>query len=106
MRARLAVPNELDDGRNDTAWRADGPVDGQFFTFTPRGSAKARQLRVLGGDHGAKGKLDTANRPHELAIVTEHDAWRVDLPDAAQRGARRGVRHRSAGAGQRAASAW
>ncbi len=80
----LAVPNELDDGRADTAWRTDGGVEGQFFTFKPLGNATARQLRVLGGDHGAKTRLDAANRPHELAIVGEHVAWRVELPDAAQ----------------------
>lgn len=80
----LAIPSELDDGDVATAWRADGTAVGQFFTFKPRGEAKARQLRVVAGDHGSKAKLAAANRPRELAIVSERGAWRVELPDAAR----------------------
>ena len=80
----LAIPRELDDGEAQTAWRGDGTAVGQFFTFKPRGDAKARQLRVVAGDHGSKAKLAAANRPRELAIVSEQGAWRVELPDAAR----------------------
>jgi len=79
----LAIPRELDDGNPATAWRTDAPAEGQFFTFTPRGAATAHELRVIGGDHASKAALEAANRPRELAIVSEHGAWRVELPDAA-----------------------
>ncbi len=83
----LAIPRELDDGRNDTLWREELSVsagEGQFFTFEPRlAGARARQIRIVPGNPTSTAALKAANRPRMLAIVTPANAWRVELPDAA-----------------------
>ncbi len=81
----LTIPTELDDGRNETAWREDLGSDGrgQFFTFESRvASAQARQLRIVPGAPSAQ-MLKSNNRVHELAIVSAKDTWQVELPDVA-----------------------
>ena len=83
----LAIPSELDDGRLDTVWReelAASTGEGQFFTFEPRAtSALARQVRIAPGNPASSATLRSFNRPRRLAIVAAHEAWRVELPDAA-----------------------
>ncbi|MGE3547569.1 MAG: hypothetical protein AB7L28_26825, partial [Kofleriaceae bacterium] len=83
----LTIPNELDDGRNDTAWSESLGSDGrgQFFTFEPRiKAASARQLRIVAGRQSSDAELRRSARPRELAIVTAVGSWRVELPDAAK----------------------
>ncbi|MGE0545658.1 MAG: hypothetical protein AB7O24_09765 [Kofleriaceae bacterium] len=83
----LTIPNELDDGRNDTAWTESLGSDGrgQFFTFEPRiNSAGARQIRIVPGRQTSDAELKRSGRPRELAIVTASGSWRVELPDAAK----------------------
>ncbi|MDQ3300046.1 MAG: hypothetical protein M3619_25990, partial [Myxococcota bacterium] len=87
----LAIPRELDDGRTDTQWREDiaGTTgEGQFFTFMPRAeAAQAIQLRIVPGNPTSPATMKTFNRPRVLAVVSARGAWRVELPDAAERGA-------------------
>ncbi|MEO8704850.1 MAG: HEAT repeat domain-containing protein [Kofleriaceae bacterium] len=82
----LAIPRELDDGRLETGWREDlaSAGEGQFFTFKPRvESARAQQLRIVPGNPASAGAMKASGRVHKLAIVTKQNAWRVELPDAA-----------------------
>ena len=83
----LLIPRELDDGRLDTLWReelAASTGEGQFFTFEPRaGQVRAAQLRVVPGNPASSAAMRSFNRPRRLAVVSAHEAWRVELPDAA-----------------------
>ncbi len=83
----LAIPRELDDGRLDTLWHeelAASTGEGQFFTFEPRASGVlARQLRIVPGNPASAATIRSFNRPHKIAVVAAHDAWRIELPDAA-----------------------
>jgi len=82
----LGIPRELDDGRIDTQWREDlaSGGEGQFFTFKARVDKQAaRQLRIVPGDPTSAARMRAVGRPHWLAIVSEHGAWRVELPGAA-----------------------
>jgi hypothetical protein len=83
----LVIPRELDDGRLDTLWReelAASTGEGQFFTFEPRAtSAAARQLRIVPGNPASSATMKHFNRPRRIAVVAAHDAWRIELPDAA-----------------------
>jgi len=83
----LTIPRELDDGRLDTLWHeelAASTGEGQFFTFEPRaGNVLARQLRIVPGNPASAATLRSFNRPHRIAVVAAHDAWRIELPDAA-----------------------
>ena len=81
------IPRELDDGRLDTLWHeelAASTGEGQFFTFEPRATnALARQLRIVPGNPASPATIRSFNRPHKIAVVAAHDAWRIELPDAA-----------------------
>jgi len=83
----LVIPRELDDGRLDTVWReelAASTGEGQFFTFEPRAAnALARQLRIVPGNPASSQAMRSFNRPRKIAVVAAHDAWRIELPDAA-----------------------
>jgi hypothetical protein len=83
----LLIPRELDDGRLDTLWReelAASTGEGQFFTFEARSAdLPAVQLRIVPGDPASSATMRSFNRPRRLAIVSAHDAWRTELPDAA-----------------------
>jgi hypothetical protein len=83
----LVIPRELDDGRLDTLWReelAASTGEGQFFTFEPRATnALARQLRIVPGNPASSATIRSFNRPRKIAVVAAHDAWRIELPDAA-----------------------
>ncbi len=79
----LAIPHELDDGRDDTVWRASAGSDGrgQYFTFKARvPTAHAAELRIVAGDPAAP---KVAGRPRELGIASAGGVWRIELPDAA-----------------------
>ena len=83
----LAIPRELDDGRLDTLWHeelAASTGEGQFFTFEPRATnVLARQLRIVPGNPASAATIRSFNRPHKIVVVAAHDAWRIELPDAA-----------------------
>lgn len=82
----LAIPSELDDGDPATVWREGlaGAGEGQFFTFTPRvESARAQTIRIVPGNPASAATMRQFDRPKGIAIVTAHEAWRVELPDAA-----------------------
>jgi HEAT repeats len=83
----LVIPRELDDGRLDTVWReelAASTGEGQFFTFEPRAAnALARQLRIVPGNPASSQAMRSFNRPRKIAVVAALDAWRIELPDAA-----------------------
>lgn len=83
----LMIPRELDDGRLDTLWReelAASTGEGQFFTFEPRATdVRARQLRIVPGNPASSATIRSFNRPRKIAVVAAHEAWRIELPDAA-----------------------
>jgi len=83
----LTIPRELDDGRLDTVWHeelAASTGEGQFFTFEPRATnVLARQLRIVSGNPASPATIRSFNRPRKIAVVAAHDAWRIELPDAA-----------------------
>ena len=84
----LAIPRELDDGSLASVWLEKLPNagEGQFFTFTPRvEGARARTIRIVPGWPRSTQVMRSHNRPRGLAIVTANDAWRVELPDAADK---------------------
>jgi hypothetical protein len=82
----LAIPRELDDGRNDTVWREDLPSggEGHFFTFRPRvDKQRAQLLRIVPGDPTSATRMKASGRPRSMAVVTKQGAWRFELPEGA-----------------------
>ncbi|NVB83754.1 MAG: hypothetical protein HOV81_35595 [Kofleriaceae bacterium] len=76
----LAIPQELDDGKPETAWREDfvaSDGEGQFFTYMPRSTTEpATQIRIVAST------LKGANRIQRLGVVGAQGAFHVDVPDA------------------------
>jgi hypothetical protein len=76
----LAIPQELDDGKPETAWREDfvaSDGEGQFFTYMPRSTTEpATQIRIVAST------LRGANRIQRLGVVGAQGAFHVDVPDA------------------------